>query len=115
MEKQNKENKQCKDAADCSIGVVKITRVDEHRRRATSEAIKNEKKTILKKISNAKSDKVTFTACKLKTSTTIFIHIGFCPNDRMATPNSFVEMVPFLSLSNIMKASRNSSTSSGVN
>uniref|UniRef100_A0A915IAR1 Uncharacterized protein n=1 Tax=Romanomermis culicivorax TaxID=13658 RepID=A0A915IAR1_ROMCU len=47
--------------------------------------------------------------CSLRT-----FSVGFWPNDLMATPNSLVDIRPLPSLSNIIKASRNSSISSWV-
>lgn len=40
--------------------------------------------------------------------------VGFCPNDRMTVPNSFVVIVPSPSLSNSEKASLNSAICSSV-
>lgn len=40
--------------------------------------------------------------------------VGFCPNDRMTVPNSFVVIVPSPSLSNNEKASLNSAICSSV-
>ncbi|KRZ77018.1 hypothetical protein T10_1812 [Trichinella papuae] len=41
--------------------------------------------------------------------------VGFCPNDRMTVPNSFVVIVPSPSLSNNENASLNSAICSSVN
>lgn len=56
-----------------------------------------------------------FITKKKKKNFTHTCSVGFCPNDRIAIPNSLVEIVPLPSLSNIINASRNSSISSGVN